>query len=243
MNITYSKPLTAVVRALGLQAAARRFYYTVNRPSDGYFPAQIMGRTCKFRTNDPIELRTVELAVLFERSILELILSEIRSGDLFLDVGANLGAFAVFAASFGARVVACEPEPMALDRLAANREANQLDFQIVANALSDKEGTVSFAALAANQIIQHSHISETGTYAVKCIRGDSLNLQPNIVKVDVEGHEIHVLRGLEGSLDRCRLCVVEVHDGVDWRDVEGELGSCGFTRFERLEGKLIGRRA
>jgi len=242
VNITYSKPLTAVVRALGLQTMARKAYYAVRRPPDCLLSLGILGRTCKFRAEGPVELRTVELTFESEREILELILSEIRSGDSFLDVGANLGMFSVFAAAFGARVIAFEPEPIALQRLMTNREANGLDFQIISKALSDEEKEVSFSSATSSQVIQNSHISERGTHKVKCIPGDSLGLHPDVAKIDVEGHEIHVLRGLHSSLDLCRLCVVEVHEGVDWNSVERVLRSYKFTGFERLHGKLVGRR-
>lgn len=242
MNITYSQQFTAIVRALGLQGLARKAYYTLRRPQDGLFSLDILGRTCKFRAEDAVELRTVELAFESERAILELIVSEIRSGDCFLDVGANLGMFSVFAAAFRAHVIACEPEPIALQRLRANREANRLNFQIISDALSDAEKEVSFSFPSSDQIIQNSHISEHGNSSVKCIPGDSLKLHPNIVKIDVEGHEIQVLLGLRSSLDLCRLCVVEVHEGVEWNDVERELRSLRFTNFERLQGKLVSRR-
>ena len=181
MNITYSKHLTAVVRALGLQALLSRCRSK---------PRNVLGICCRF----------------------------------------------------GGHVITCEPEPIALQPLTANREVNRLDFQIISNALSDEEKEVSFFFPTSDQIVQNSHIPELGTCAVKCIPGDSLKLHPGIVKIDVEGHEIHVLRGLRSSLDLCRLCVVEVHEGVEWSAVERELRSCQFTGFERLHGKLVGRR-
>lgn len=241
MNLSYSKPLTAMVRALGLQSTARQLYYALFHPANGLFVVRITGRDCKFCARDPVELRIVELNLESERPILELVLSEIHSGDCFLDVGANFGMFSVFAAASGAYVVACEPEPKALRRLVANQRSNNLTFQIVTKALSSKEGIVCFTTPDSDQIIQNSCISERGTLMVERITGDSLKLQPSIVKIDVEGHEIEVLRGLKRSFDRCRLCVVELHREVHANSVAEELRSCGFTSIEAGYGKLIAR--
>lgn len=113
-NLAYSKSLAGVVRALGLQSFARKVYYSLKKPKDDLLPVTILGRTCVFFARDPIELRTVELNFRSEIDILTLILSEIQSGDVFLDVGANLGTFSIFAAAFDAVVTAFEPDPAAL---------------------------------------------------------------------------------------------------------------------------------
>lgn len=73
-----------------------------------------------------------------------------------------------------------------------NREANRQTFAIIQKALSDKAGQVSFE-YCENQIIQSSHVSQTGNHTVACIRGDSLGILSAIVKVDVEGHELSVV--------------------------------------------------
>jgi FkbM family methyltransferase len=216
-------------------------YYALFHPANGLFVIRIGETECGFCARDPVELRIVELSLESERTILELVLSEIRNGDCFLDVGANFGIFSIFAAASGAQVVACEPEPRALQRLLANQETNKLTFQILKKALSSEKGTVYFTVPDSDQIIQNSGIAEHGTLIVERITGDSLQIHPNIVKIDVEGHEIHVLRGLKKSFDRCRLCVVELHQGVDSSSVAKELRSCGFSSIESGHGKLIAR--
>ena len=35
----------------------------------------------------------------------------LRPGDLFIDVGANIGIYTIFALDLGAQVIACEPDP------------------------------------------------------------------------------------------------------------------------------------
>lgn len=44
-------------------------------------------------------------------------------------------------------------------------------------------------------------------------RGDDISIPgPDILKIDVEGAEVDVLRGLESLLDSSRVCYVEIHD-------------------------------
>lgn len=160
-NLAYSKSLATVVRVLGLQSFARKAHYALKKPKDDLLPLTVLGRTCVFLARNPIELRTVELNFKSEIDILTIILSEIESGDVFLDVGANLGTFSIFSAAFGATVTACEPAPTALSRITMNREANRQTFDIIQKALSDKAGQVRFE-YCEDQIVQSSHIAETG---------------------------------------------------------------------------------
>jgi FkbM family methyltransferase len=234
--------VTSLVRALGLRSVAQTIYYWATKPQNSLLPISVLQRECLFYARDPIELRTVELSVESELRILELMLTEVAPGDVFLDAGANLGIFSIFAAAFGATVVSCEPDPLALARLILNRDINKCEFEIIPKALSDREGMVAFTC-ESGQVIQRSRISETGDYKVACVRGDSLGVVPNIVKIDVEGHELNVIRGLQSSLPACRLCVVEVHDGVDWKAVSSELAGSGFNNFAYIDGKLVARRS
>jgi FkbM family methyltransferase len=65
----------------------------------------------------------------------------------FVDIGANVGLYSLFAASRagrGARVMAVEPQADILDRLRFNLALNpQLDIQVAPVALADREGEVT----------------------------------------------------------------------------------------------------
>jgi tRNA G37 N-methylase Trm5 len=61
---------------------------------------------------------------LYENELRAAVLSELRPGDTFVDIGANVGFWSLPAASKGARVVAFEPNPAAVRWLRRNLTLN-----------------------------------------------------------------------------------------------------------------------
>src|ERR1019366_7093227 len=51
----------------------------------------------------------------------------IKHGDVFLDVGAGVGTYALRAAAMGAEFIAFEPHPRTLEKLRRNVDLNRLD--------------------------------------------------------------------------------------------------------------------
>lgn len=58
------------------------------------------------------------------------VLHALRSGDLFVDVGANIGSYSILAASTGASVIAFEPVPATFQRLERNIHFNRF-FELI----------------------------------------------------------------------------------------------------------------
>ncbi|WP_206664918.1 FkbM family methyltransferase [Halorubrum salsamenti] len=184
-----------------------------------------------------------------ERSIIKDLLTTIDSNDVFYDIGANVGTYTCFAAAElgSGRTVAFEPEPENADRLQDNLELNSLDAKIIRVALSDTDGTVDFA-LTGEEAGEGQHAIATNsdgrTLKVETARGDTIVEKrklpkPTVVKIDVEGAELSVLRGLQETIrESCRLIYVEVHSekiadfGGDVSDVEKFLTDAGFELTE-----------
>lgn len=60
-------------------------------------------------------------------------------------------------------------------------------------------------------------------------RGDDVDIiPPDIVKIDVEGAEIDVLRGMHDTLAKSRVCYVEYHSNVDRSAVMNEVKETGL---------------
>ena len=143
-----------------------------------------------------------------------------RPGDIIIDVGANIGAHAVFFAKAVGRegiVYAFEPQRIVFQALCANMALNDITnaycFQkavgeqpgsiIVPNL--DPEARQNFGGLALGEHMQ----GET----VEMITVDSLNLpQCRLVKVDVEGMELGVLKGAWRTIERYRPLVYVEND-------------------------------
>ncbi len=64
----------------------------------------------------------------------------LRPGDLFVDVGANVGSYSLWAAECGTDVIAIEPHPQTAARLRRNVALNPYPIQVRQVALADRPG-------------------------------------------------------------------------------------------------------
>lgn len=128
----------------------------------------------------------------------------------FLDIGANFGLYSVHAALEGSfdAIHAFEPDPRNLACLRANMHLNGLLDGVIVHeiALSDRDGRISFAA-GGDRFTGQSRVVPEKTIdskEVEARRLDSLSWPDHgfCMKIDVEGHEIPVLEGSRGLLER-----------------------------------------
>jgi FkbM family methyltransferase len=151
-----------------------------------------------------------------------------------LDVGALHGVFSLVFAAQGKRAVAVEPSPLAFARLLYNIHANDFDKVAPAEcALSDRSGTLSM-------VYEWEHAVATlgePTLTARCRPGDDLcaelGFAPDVVKIDVEGHEVKVLRGLAQTLESCSpLVFLELHPA--WIERSGDRVENALEPLEEL---------
>jgi len=132
----------------------------------------------------------------------------LRPGDTFVDVGANIGLFSLRAAHRvgpAGHVIAIEPNPIALRRLRQNLALNPTFLvDIIEAAASDHTGEARLAQ-PDEWNLGGVRIAEDGTVPVRCaplgelLAPFHLGRPPALLKIDVEGHEPSVLRGLFAS--------------------------------------------
>ena len=171
----------------------------------------------------------------------------VRPGAIVFDVGANIGAYTVlFAQWTGAagRVFAFEPSPRSIAGLREQLRLNDVSdrVEIVEAAVSSAPGSAAFdcgGASGANALVPDAgpsadviRVETTSLDAFCSARGVS----PSILKIDVEGAELDVLRGGRETLARPGLDVfVEFHPtiwqarGITRQDIESELALQGLT--------------
>jgi FkbM family methyltransferase len=150
----------------------------------------------------------------------------LRSGDTMLDIGANIGTYSVLAAGVaGCRVLAMEPVPDTYALLVSNLRRNSLLSlaEPMNVAASDRAGTVrmTHGEDSTNHVLG---AAEAGGIEVRTARLDELVAinGPTFMKLDVEGHEQHVLAGASRLLADPRLEAIAMefegcgaHFGVD----------------------------
>lgn len=144
---------------------------------------------------------------------------KLKQGDVFIDVGANIGKYTILAAKIvkeKGRVIAIEPEPCNYEVLIKNISINKLrnvtaincaawddDCKIKLYIGHDSEGH-------SGKITGHKWIFVKARKLDSLI--DKLRLDKvDMIKIDVEGAEVEVLRGLEQTLNNYRpKLVIEV---------------------------------
>ncbi len=241
----YSGRVRQAIRKTGLnRLLSKPYWQLVYALSEKTQTHEIANRSIDFRTDTFSEfMRFRDLAG--ERSVVKDLLKNLDSDDIFYDIGANVGTYTCFAAAeLGpGRTVAFEPEPENVDALQKNLEINGLGAEIVQVALSNTNGTVDLA-LTGNEAGEGEHSIVTDdngqTIEVETIRGDLVIKKrglpkPTVIKIDVEGAELEVLRGLSSTIqESCRYIYCEIHDdkldGFDQTrsDVESLLTDLGF---------------
>jgi FkbM family methyltransferase len=166
----------------------------------------------------------------------------VNSGNWVLDVGANVGQYtAKFSKLIGptGRVIAFEPVPRTFELLAANTA--QLPIQNVTLINAAASDSVHIAGITIpkfdtglDNYYMANLTKEPTELSVMCLPIDTLNIPEHItlIKIDVEGHEISALKGMEQLLRRDKPVLI-VEGYID--EVAAYLSTLGYS-FETDDG-------
>lgn len=167
-----------------------------------------------------------------------------RTNAVLMDVGANIGHHTLFAARHAQQVLAFEPFELVSNKLVSKVRDNGLsNVKLFAFALGDKNEMLEYGKPT-------SHNTGTGSF-MNGARGQEATLLPirigddaleergitqvDFIKIDTEGFEPMVLRGLRNTLERCRPIVF-----FEWTQIqrtgavaaESQLFPTGYRFFE-----------
>lgn len=198
---------------------------------------------------------TIFTTGIYEADILSLIKNYVRKRDTVLDIGANIGQHSLFLSCLvgeEGRVHAIEPNPRLVVQMRRSIERNNFqNISIHECALGTEEekkklyipiNNVGGASIVPYQI-------NTSTISINLIKGDNL-CKPfgkiSFIKMDVEGFEYEVLRGLEHTIEMsCPIIFLEyspIHWPLENRVSHGQallgfLKNLGYTFFDVEEGE------
>jgi FkbM family methyltransferase len=245
-HAVYASKLGAAARSSGLYPWGYGLYLrllgAVYRPDR--VEVEAGGVDATMLTEAPAEVVSVFHTLEKERPILERfveLVEEAGDNPVVWDVGANLGVFSVLAGQVAEEVVAIEPVPWTVARLADNLDQNGLgDAFVLPVALgavdeSDRPLTIERADVGTQTATFDSELVDgRGELPVEVVVGDHLAQvvpAPDVLKIDVEGAEVAVLDGLATTLQSVDTVLVETH-GTE-AAVYDRLDRAGFTVYER----------
>jgi FkbM family methyltransferase len=130
---------------------------------------------------------------------------DVEAGDVWLDAGANIGAFSVYVGSKGAEVTAYEPHPDNAELARRNLRENGVEARVWEKAVA-LTGGLARLGLASTAYAQWRHsilLTQGDGFAVPVVALADLLPRYDCVKLDIEGSEIAILRsGTDWSAQR-----------------------------------------
>lgn len=181
----------------------------------------------------------------------------LRPGDLFVDVGANIGSYTVLAAAAaGADCIAFEPSAEAYKWLLLNIALNDIADHVEPRleAVGGKRGVVAFTSGqdTLNGVVRPGQETSASTRSVPITTLDSAldGRCPIMLKVDVEGYETEVLNGATALLEstELRVLIMELagsglHYGFDEQVLRARIQEHGFEAciYQPFERRLTRR--
>lgn len=156
-----------------------------------------------------------------------------KAGGVVLDIGANVGVYSLLMARWvgpTGKVYAFEPAPQTLQDLRDHVAINKMSkhIEVVDQAVSDQKGEAVFYAHSTSGENSLNpgfakRLSEAQAVKVPVTTVDEFceknKIAPTLLKIDVEGFEIHVLRGAQETLLRHRpSLVIEMHP-MFWKEI------------------------
>lgn len=194
------------------------FYFFIQ----GFKQVEMVGSRVSVRISDAGSYTETTFFEQNEKDELADLVAEVGTNDIFYDVGANIGLYSLFADEYAKDVYAIEPHPTNASRLLDNSQLNQSDIHVVLCAVSDQNGYSGLdGSRDGTEVDGKVALSdEAHSVLVRSETGDSLLSHlppPDIVKIDVEGAELAVLKGLSETFATTppRVVYCEVHENRD----------------------------
>lgn len=204
---------------------------------------EIFGAPLHINTREEIGLwRAAKIAdenVIFRdeaASLLNLALL-LRPGDVFVDVGANVGLYSAVLSRYRnlfpeTKFVAIEANPATAERLRKSVGTHEVTVMNV--GASDRAKELAFEPGVTSGVFKVAASDKTnGVTMVRCERLDALALPAGdlVLKIDVEDHELPVLEGASRLFAEERIKVIYL-DGYGSKSIPPLLRERGFTLFD-----------
>jgi FkbM family methyltransferase len=201
----------------------------LRRSGERYRPIHVRGLRLQLDITDPTGRYPYFYGSPYEPGVTDAVATALRPGDVFVDVGANIGYFTVLAAAIvgdRGRVIAFEPHEGAREALEETIQRNGAlpTVEVVPVALADADGEAALFiedAITAHSTIEPTlspmrHVADfrpSATVRVTTLDGwmranPAVGRRVRCVKIDVEGAEARVLAGMAETLRTGRFSIL-----------------------------------
>jgi FkbM family methyltransferase len=244
----------ALTRGRIVRGAARRYLGDLVKEAQPYFDVEIDGIRMRCASHDnPTEWGLVFMGARQDHVGRNVIIDPLRKGDVFVDIGANCGAYTLFAArNVGpdGRVVAIEPMPEMLARLRFNIGLNDFsNIEVVPTAVGPAAGTATLfidekrRGLSSMAKLEGAKPIHVPVATLKSVIESAKLERIDALKIDIEGYEDRALLPYIATAPRA-LWPQRIYMETDWatrweRDCIGELLAAGYNQAWRSRGDIL----
>jgi len=206
-------------------------------------------RDCTFRIDGRKNL--VEYGLLlspaYNHEDIDFLLGGLQNGGIAVDIGSNIGLYALPLAKSADRVICIDPNPIMVRRCEFNARASDIEnLSIHQVAVSDEEGSARLSIRKEDLAIVRIEPDTDGNIAVRTLK--SILAEENItsiasLKIDVEGFEDQVLVPLlkEGGAILPKLIVIEHAKGVVPAGCAAMFDELGYVEIGRSKNNAFYR--
>lgn len=157
----------------------------------------------------------------------------IEKDSVYIDVGVNIGYHALaMHKETGCTVIGFEPNPTHFTVAAEN--CKNAPIQIFNAALGSRKETIKMTDVTVDDNGNYGETKQDdeGTITAECLTLDTLNVpKVSVMKIDVEGFEIEVMKGAEQTIDKYRPVIFYEALNLDWTECFDFLKNKGYSQY------------
>lgn len=230
----YRESVRSIAVKTGLHRLVRSLYGgAIVQLTDEVQTHEIAGITVEYKTTSYSDWER-QRSFKGELLVMEQFINDLAEEAIVWDIGANMGTYTCLAGQTAENVsvVAFEPAPKNRERLYSNIELNGITATVQKEALDETTRQMGLSSKSDSDG-QYSLTEDQSELQVSTTDADSLVdqgcvPQPDIVKIDVEGAELRVLRGMKNVLKEVECLYLEVHPSriAEYGGSTNEVESC-----------------
>jgi FkbM family methyltransferase len=171
---------------------------------------------------------------------------------VMLDIGANYGFISLALQTNSnehTKIVSFEPHPEIANALVQSIQSNNFKNIKVENAaIGNEDCDIELNLYGQTSNILKSNEVSKGKVTIKQIKLDNYllanNIQPNFIKIDVDGYELNVLKGLSKTIEQYKpIMVIETNDDKEVLNFVAAMGyqilDLDLQEFEGIPGNIF----